>query len=234
MLGNSWLKSMHASCLALALVLVSTACLVPAQSKILKGGVQEENLRLHPASAAGRPLQGGTTDSMRISRAPSALRGSAVDASAFGAPQSPSLDALRGSAVDDNQFAKPPKNFDIGAERGSREMALAWEKWHHQLSEAIYTRWQRMARDPGKATIRITVTRNRQITAQILDGRGGPEFMDVVMAAIQSLDGNQGLTFPAKSQRQEVSFEADYIAASNVTPGYSWVKNDVEHIKQSY
>lgn len=234
MLGNSWFKPMHATCVALAALLISSVCLVPTQAKILKGGVQEENLRLHPASASGRPLQGGANDSLRISRAPSALRGSAVDASAFGAPQTASLDALRGSAVDDNQFAKPPKSFDIGAERGSKEMALAWEKWHHQLSEAIYTRWQRMARDPGKATIRITVTRDHQISAQVLDGRGGPEFMDVVLAAIQSLDHNPGLTFPAKSQRQEVSFEADYIAASNVTPGYSWVKNDVEHIKQNY
>jgi outer membrane biosynthesis protein TonB len=136
--------------------------------------------------------------------------------------------------VDDNAFAKAPSNFDIGAERGSKEMTLAWERWHKQLSQAIYTRWQNMAQDPGRATVRISVTKDRTIRAQILRSTGGPMFDQVVLMAIESINGNPGLTFPAKSQRQHVSFEADYIAASNVTPGFSWVKNDYEKVREDY
>ncbi len=200
-------------------------------AKTLKGGVLEENLRLHPAP--GKVQKGQADDGLRIQRAPRALQGSAVDASAFAA-EPPKTDPLQSGVVDNNDFAQAPKNFDIGAERGSREMMLAWEKWHKQLSEAIYTRWQRIARDPGRATIRITVTRSHHVSYIVLNSHGGPEFEGSIVEAIQSIDGNPGLNFPAKSERNQVSFEADYVAASNVRPGYSWVKNDYEKVKEQY
>jgi len=204
----------------------------PLDAKTLKGGVEEQNLRLAPG---GRALQGKTSgEGLRVARPPRALEGSAVDATAFAQAQTPRADALEAGVVDDNAFAQPPKNFDIGAERGSKELVLAWEKWHHQLSEAIYTRWQRIARDPGKATLRVTITRDRRITAQIMRSNGGPNFDAVITEAIETLQNNPGLTFPDKSQRNHVSFEADYIAASHVKPGYSWVKNDYEKVNQSY
>ena len=215
-------------------VMLSGFSVSPATAELLKGTVQEENYRIAPPGGMRTGVTDGGTP-MRISRGPAALKGSAVDSGAFmGQPGTPVSDSLRAGVVDTNEFAKAPKNFDIGAERGSREMQLAWERWHKQLSEAIYTRWQSMARDPGKATIRIVVTRSRTISAQIIRSSGGADFNDCIMSAIATLNRNPGLTFPAKSQRQQVSFEADYIAASNVQPGYSWVKNDVERVRESW
>jgi hypothetical protein len=214
----------------LALCVFSLA--VPAPAKVLRGGLSEESYRLVPQNQSGR-IQSGKSDT-RISRTPSALRGSAVDSTAFaGTALTPQRSPLSG-VLDTNEFAKPPQNFDIGAERNSREMMLAWERWHKQLSQAIYERWQAMAEDPGKATVKIFVTKNRQISAQILRANGAPAFEGTIMNAIMSLNGNPGLTFPAKSLRQSVSFEADYIAGANVTPGYSWVKNDYEKIREDY
>lgn len=222
---------------AIAMVALSTLTFAtPVPAKILKGGVSEESLRLAPA----RSLNGNANTStpsgtpLRISRAPAALKGSAVDSSAFaGTAQNGRTSPLDG-VVDTNQFAQAPKNFDIGAERGSREMMLAWERWHKQLSQAIYSRWQAMAEDPGRATVKIFVSSDRRITAQILRSSGAPQFEQTVLTAINSLNGNPGLTFPAKSQRRSVSFEADYIAGANVTPGYSWVKNDYEKVREDY
>ena len=174
--------------------------------QVLKGGVEEENLRLNPAGKRhpGVPLRGGANDSLRIQRAP--MQGSAVDSTAFAAPLSPSNAPLSAGVVDTNAFAQPPKNFDIGAERGSKEMTLAWEKWHHQLSQAIYERWQRVAQDPGKATIKVTVTRDHHIVAQVISCQAGEGFEQEILMAIQSLDRNPGLTFPSESQkRQQVS-----------------------------
>lgn len=217
------------ACAAAALMLAS-APLLAVSGKVLQGGVEEENLRIQKS---GKSQAGKADSGLRISRTAAPLKGSAVDATAFAQPENPQSDALKGGLVDTSDFAKaPPKNFDIGAERESREMVLAWEKWHHQLSQAIYTRWQRIARDPGKATIKVTVTRNMHISAQVLGSSGSPEFDSTVLEAIESLDGNPGLTFPSKSERQVVSFDADYIAGSNVHPGYSWVKNDYEHIRE--
>jgi hypothetical protein len=217
------------------LMLMPIVMLSPAGAEVLKGGVEEENLRLQHDSRRGQPQQ--PADDLRISRTPAALKGSAVDASAFAQPGTPRMapeSAPLAGTVDSNAFAKLPKGFDIGTERTSREMTLAWERWHKQLSEAIYTRWQSIARDPGKATLKITVTRDRHISAQIIDTHSDGSFIGTILTAVESLDGNPGLTFPAKSERQVVSFEADYIAGSDVTPGYNWVKNDYEHIHQEY
>ncbi len=231
--GGSLFGKVKLAALFLSLMMVAVTT-TAARADFLKGGVSEENLRLNHGGS-GRPLNGRADGSgLRISRAPAALQGSAVDSGAFaGTPMTAKASPLNG-VVDDNDFAKPPKNFDIGAERNSREMVLAWERWHKQLSQAIYERWQRIARDPGKATIRVTVTRDHHITAQVINFKGAPQFESTILDAIASLDGNPGLTFPSESQRQEVHFDADYIAAADVQPGFSWVKNDYEKIHQDY
>ena len=215
------------------MMLTAFALALPAPAKILKGGVSDESLRLVPGNGLSGQAQQQQAAPLRISRAPSALRGSAVDSGAFsGTPQNATSSPLSG--IVDDAFKNAPKNFDIGAEAGSREMMLAWERWHKQLSQAIYTRWQSMAEDPGHATVKITVTKDHQIMAQVLRSSGAPQFEGTIMSAISSLNGNPGLTFPAKSQRNSVSFEADYVAGANVQPGYSWVKNDYEKVKENY
>lgn len=225
--AQSTLKSWW--CLALVALMLSVAVpgLCFAQS-VLKGGVEEENLRLNPDGLRGGAQRTPQSDGLRLNRAP--MQGSAVDSTAFAGPSAAPLNGT----VDSNDFAKPPKNFDIGADRGSREMVLAWERWHKQLSGAIYGRWQRIAQQRGRATIKVTVTRDHHIMAQVLRCDGGSEFENEVLLAINSLEGNPGLTFPSNSERQQVSFEADYIADTNVTPGFSWVKNDYEHVQHGY
>jgi hypothetical protein len=212
-----------------------TLCTLAASAdQILQGGVEEENYRLtHPNN--GQALQGKAQDSMRITRT-APLKASAVDATAFTQAEKPvnAPNPLNAGVVDTGAFAQPPKNFDIGAERGSREMVLAWERWHHQLSGAIYSRWQEVAESKGHATIRVTVTKDRHISAEVLDLHGSHRFESQILEAINSLEGNPGLTFPAKSERQQVSFDADYIADTNVNPGYSWVKNDYEKVREGY
>jgi hypothetical protein len=128
----------------------------------------------------------------------------------------------------------PNTKFDLGAERGSKELTLAWEAWHHQLSHAVYLRWGQMASVPGQATLKILVTKDRHITPMMVHSSGNPEFDRGLMAAVRSLDGNPGLTFPSQSERSQVSLEADYIAATDIQPGFSWVKNDYEHVNQGY
>src|SRR6185437_7563254 len=133
---------MNAKVFVVSLVL-STSVAWPVYSAPLKGGVQEEDFRLTAPAVK--------TDDTRIARAPAM------------APED--VDALKG-LVDTNDFS--PQNFDLGADRNSREMVLAWERWHHQLTKAIYTRWRAVNRTHGHALMRITVTRDLHITAQTL------------------------------------------------------------------
>jgi hypothetical protein len=164
-----------------------------------------------------------------------------VDTSGFNAP-------LRGTASDNGgrlglvqpaQFDaradnEANKKFDLGAERGDRALVLAWERWHHQLSQAIYQRWSEVASRPGSATLKIIVYKNRQLVPEMVRSSGNASFDRDLIASVMSLNNNPGLTFPAKSLRDQVTFEADYVASTNVRPGFSWVKDDYEKVHESY
>jgi hypothetical protein len=228
---------------AIAILTSLVPCTMSAAgAKVLQGNIQQDDYlhRLNrPADNGGAPLQGGAS-STRIQRPVSSggLSGGTgmVDTAAF-APLTGSAGAngpLRSGLVDSGAFSAPPKNFDLGAESGSKELMLAWERWHKQLSSIIYQRWSERADSPGKATVRVTVTRDRHLVATILNSDGGRSFDAGLMDSMQGLDGNPGLTFPSKSNRQKVSFEADYVAGRNVNPGYSWIKNDYEKVRQQY
>lgn len=220
-------------------IVLSSLFLLPigVKADVLHGEVNKSDELLRIT----RPGNDDNSDSLRIERAvpvaPPRLKGNLVDGGSFANPLSGKANKDGGTLglVSPGQFgALPPNKFDLGADRGDRELVLAWERWHHQLSQAIYSRWSEYCRSPGQATLRITVNRNRSIQAVMLHSSGNPEFDGGLLQAISSLNGNPGLTFPAQSQRQQVSLESDYIAGHNVNPGFSWVKNDYEKIHESY
>lgn len=228
---------------AILLLLSVLPVLIPisALADVLRGEVNknDELLRINRPSA---PAPEQNQESLRLERAiPTApqrqFKGNLVDTSAFSSPlvgNAQKDDGKLGLAAPAQFGALPPGKFDLGADRGSRELVLAWERWHHQLSQAIYTRWSEYCRSPGMSTLKITVSRDRSIQAVMVHSSGNPEFDGALLKAILSLNGNPGLTFPSQSQRQQVSLESDYVAGRNVNPGYSWVKDDYEKVNESY
>jgi hypothetical protein len=225
------MKRSYAGALGLAYLLLIVASSV-ARADVLQGGVQKEDELLR----ISRPQNSDLKIERPIPVAPPRLKSGVQDTTAF----SPTLS---GNARQDDpnlnasqpQYGTIPANkFDLGAERGDKELVLAWEKWHKQLSEAIYARWSQTASVPGMCTLRLTITRERHVQVQVLHASGNPIFDQGLIEAIQSLDSNQGLTFPTNSQRQFVSLESDYIAGHDINPGYSWVKNDYEKIHEGY
>lgn len=215
-----------------------------AYSEVLQGrvSVEDELLRINrPAAGAAPDRLRGNGESTRIARPAAGFNGAAgrplVDTTAFAPPLSGQAkqDDFKLGVVKADQFKMPPpNNFDLGAERNSRELVLAWERWHRQLSQAIYSRWSARASSPGQATVRVTVTSDRSIRADIVSSTGGRQFQESLLDAIEGLTGNPGLTFPSKSRRRQVTFEGDYIASPNVRPGYSWVKNDYERVREEW
>lgn len=199
--------------------------LVAAQAAPLKGGVQMDHQLGTNSMRIARPTQApqfnysqGSMDSTQPPLAGRAQQG--------GSP-------LRGILNDSDFMKGKAATASLDEEAKSREMILAWERWHKQLSGAIYDRWSDVARYPGVATVKITVTKNHDITANILNSTGTPAFNSGLMTSIESLDGNPGLTFPVGSHRQIVTYQADYVAGRNVNPGYTWVKNDYERVREN-
>ncbi len=201
-----------------------------AAGSVLKGGVRLENGSTRLARPSGNSAPTLSTADAAPPVAPqrntslfaSAQGSGLIDKTAFTAlPAGP----LSGAAQAQNN------KFDIGAERNSKQLTLAWEAWHKQLSSEIYARWQEVAMIRGRASMRVTVTRDHHVIAQLTSPSGNHRFDRTLLDVVNSLDGNPGLNFPTGSQRPQVSFEADYIADTNVKGGYSWTKNDYETVQ---
>lgn len=239
------LKSLKtgAALFAAMLSLSSLVVSAPASAKILQGSASKEDeiMRLNrPDNSQSGGVQ--STAPLRLGRPMAApdFHGHGItgliDTSTFSplVGRATRDDAKLGLLKPTDFGTIPNSKFDLGAERGSKELTLAWEAWHKQLSAAVYKTWSDIASVPGEATLRITVTKDRQITPVLVRSSGNFEFDQGLLTAVNSLNGNPGLSFPSQSLRQQVSLEADYVASTNIQPGYSWVKNDYEHIKQGY
>jgi hypothetical protein len=231
----SIIKKLNIRSLLICTLALSSSAEVQAQSEVLQGSVQENDSATRLARPSNLTNQSGT---MRIGRPTNTgpMTG-LVDTDQSSTPSNGNLrsdDASLG-LVQPNKFQDlSANNFDLGADRGSRELVIAWERWYKQLSAAIYERWSLVADVAGHAIIRITVTNNRSLNAILVKSSGNSEFDNGLIKAILSLDGNPGLTFPTNSERKSVSLESDYIAGTDIQPGYNWIRNDVEKVQESY
>jgi hypothetical protein len=217
----------------LAATLLCLTVSSPVSASVLKGGVQLQGAGTRLSRSTGLQTSNSvpTAPPVRLSR----LSGGARDSGLIDTSQFAALPARADSTAPLSGSAQAANNkFDIGAERNSRTLTLAWDAWHKQLSAEIYARWSRVASVRGRATMRVTVTRDHHVIAQLINPSGNWRFDNDLLDVINSLDNNPGLSFPAGSQRQSVSFEADYIADSNIQGGYSWTHNDYEQVNQSY
>ena len=143
--------------------------------------------------------------------------------------------AARADVSDFTQL--PTGAFDIGVDRNSQQLVLLWEAWHKQMSHALYLRTGKrvlFTQATGAARMQITVTRDHQITGEPLSASGDPRIAAAYFDAVQSLNGNPGLTFPPGSQRDFVTFSYQYIQGANVLPGYNWKHGDQESVQQDY
>lgn len=234
---------------SLVALFAAISSLSPVQSQVLKGTIRQESVtreRIHrhesDQASGNAPPQQGTPrrNRRRIHREPSTVtptrsEAKGVDLGAF--EDSPSQDLQKENLLATFEGTYDGPDFDIGADRSSRELLLAWEKWHKQLCKTIYMRTRRRLssyQGIGTATASITITRNNEVTATIDSSSGDRLIGKAYLSAINSLNKNPGLTFPEKSNRDYVSFRYSFIQATNITPGYDWIKNDFETVRTEW
>ena len=144
---------------------------------------------------------------------------------------------LRTGIENNAPLMTPSGPFDIGADRNIEDLRLAWERWHKQVSHELYIRTGRRALRSGLeggARATIQVSRDHRISGQITETDGSPFVAQAYSQAISSLYMNDGLEFPAGSQRDSVSFSYKYIQGRNIVPGYDWQHGDVESIHHEF
>ena len=236
---SSYFKQYLITLIYLALLSFIFLPTVQADGEVLQGSVEENDAitrltRPNNDSGAGQMEQG----SLRLTRPSNgAPLNGLVNTDKFSSPSNSDLknDNPSLGLVQPNKFQDLSANkFDLGADRGSRELLIGWERWYKQLSGAIYSRWSQVADIPGHAIVRITVTNNLELNAILVKSSGSAAFDSGLINAIMTLNRNPGLTFPRGSERQSVSLESDYIAGTNIEPGYNWIRNDYEKVDESY
>jgi hypothetical protein len=125
---------------------------------------------------------------------------------------------------------KKLQSFDLKAE----ELALAWEDWHkrvsHQLSKRLNKYTPKIA--IGSILARITITREKKITSEILNSSGSARIKEGFMQAVTSLNDTQELAFPEKSQRDTIVFNYSYKRSLFTLPKHEWIRDDIELIKE--
>lgn len=144
--------------------------------------------------------------------------------------------AKRGPVESYSADMNPTGIFDLGADANSRELVLAWEKWHKQFSGTAYHRTCRRLtyhnNVTGSATCRITVMRDLNIDVEVTNVTGGPQIAQCYLDAVRSMIGNPGITFPNGSSRDQVTFEYTFLQSPFVRPGYDWKHNDYERVRE--
>jgi hypothetical protein len=134
------------------------------------------------------------------------------------------------ASVDPALFTATRANpYDLEAESNSKELMIAWELWHKQLSMALYRRVKVM--ESGGCVYKVTVTRDHHLSIIILKSVGSPLLREDLVNAAKSLDGNPGLSFPVGSKRQVTSDSLVLICGRNIRPGVDWNHGDVERIR---
>jgi hypothetical protein len=93
-----------------------------------------------------------------------------------------------------------------------QDLAIEWDEWHNKFARAVRSRvfksfWESINIPQGStASYHCEVTRDRKIkNLQITKSSGLLWYDRAILDAVSGLDGSEVLTFPANSQRTEVS-----------------------------
>ena len=118
------------------------------------------------------------------------------------------------------------------------EMQVAWDAWHRRVGEAVFNRFNQMAKaafkysDQLACKVSYTVTRDGQIKdIKVLDQSPNIMFNTLVTTALKSLSGDIDLLqFPEGSRRQEVEKIATFTQNYGVD-GFRSTVGDKEEVR---
>ncbi|MBC7997924.1 MAG: hypothetical protein IAF58_08270 [Leptolyngbya sp.] len=143
------------------------------------------------------------------------------------APTNPALRATEGKLhVGGGEFAEPviaaqePQALQATAMLMPQLRAVAatsWNDWYSRVAGAIYSRWQNVEVGPGNATVRVTVTKNRDVSCQVeeftpadgVDRNVASEtmFRESALNAVNLVQQYEIPKFPANADLPRVTFD---------------------------
>jgi hypothetical protein len=141
-------------------------------------------------------------------------------------PNSPALRAVAGTLQNIRQSVEavqgPPPMMATalllpGLKSTVSSSGLNWDQWYHRVAKSIYSRWQTEAVGPGIATVRVTVTKYRELTCQVVgftaapgverNGESEKAFRESALRSVNDVSMFEIPEFPPKPPKQEVTFD---------------------------
>lgn len=123
----------------------------------------------------------------------------------FGDPSEPTFEKLRDEAKLMSEFDSKTKDPD-----SSTKMLLAWDEWHRAVNNAVFVRFDKLAKKqwpdkPRASQVTYTVTCDRTINnVRIVQKSPDVAFNSLVFVVLRSMNGDKLLDFPKGSHRQSV------------------------------
>ncbi|MCC6978139.1 MAG: hypothetical protein IT343_07445 [Candidatus Melainabacteria bacterium] len=109
-------------------------------------------------------------------------------------------------------------------------VAPSWDDWYHRVAGAIYARWQSVDVGPGVAVVRVTVTKDRDLSAQVEDFQPADSvarnvdsetyFKQNALNAVQLVKQYEIPKFPANADLPRVTFDLEMKRNVESKPGF--------------
>ncbi|MBX9947586.1 MAG: hypothetical protein K2Y39_00350 [Candidatus Obscuribacterales bacterium] len=109
-------------------------------------------------------------------------------------------------------------------------VAPTWNDWYHRVAGAIYARWQSVEVGPGVATVRVTVTKDRDLSAQVEDFQPADSvsrnvdaetnFKQCALNAVQLVKQYEIPKFPENADLPRVTFDLEMKRNVESRPGF--------------
>lgn len=142
-------------------------------------------------------------------------------------PSADIVDALRARpeklqqprALLKTEIEAPPLMAHAGLLPGLKEKtaSLNWDDWYKRVAKSVYDRWQEADVGPGLAKVRVTVTRGRQMSGQLIDFtpalgvernvQAETAFREAAVRAVNQVYDYELPEFPSGTQEQSVTFD---------------------------
>ncbi len=109
-------------------------------------------------------------------------------------------------------------------------VAPSWDDWYHRVAGAIYARWQSVDVGPGVATVRVTVSQDRALSAQVEDFQPADSvarnvdaetnFKQCALNAVQLVKQYEIPKFPENADLPRVTFDLEMKRNVESRPGF--------------
>jgi len=116
---------------------------------------------------------------------------------------------------------------------------LSWGEWYQRVARAVYGRWQNFDVGPGRATVAVTVNKDRSISGQVVefipaadverDVEEETDFKKAALSAVNLVSSFEIPEFPPNAEAESVTFNVEmkrevdgpvgFDVASTPTPG---------------